>query len=299
MAMTYTSLTGAKGTSGSIANWVSYTLLDIPPILDEAQALIYSLLRTREMLADYRFSMGVNGANFPLPTGFLDPIGRIRLTSINTQVRHKDSNFIQASRNYAETSGTLGTNPFTTTSGSNLVSVALPANGFAQDSSFNSSGATAFNGATINGTFPITALAADGNSFTIDITALGTTPSASGAGGGSAVAYLCDNLVQGIPAWWGIWNETAYFDVAFSQASLGIMQYYKAPALLSTANQSNFLTNRYPQLIRVATNTAAADFMKDDSEYQKGMSRLQALTQSISVENDGYLRGMELDTDTP
>lgn len=299
MAMTYSSLTGSKGTSGSIANWVSYTLLDIPPVLDEAQSLIFSLLRTREMLTERSFYMPVNGAFVALPDRFLDPIGRIYLSSINIGVRHKDSGFIQNNRNYTETSGTLGTNPFTTVASSNSVTVALASSGFAQDSVFYTSGATAFNGVTISGTFPITAIAASGNSFTIDISVLGTTPSGSGSGGGSAVAYICDQIVTGIPSWWGIWDEQIKFDVAFAQASLCKLQYYQSLPLLSTTNTTNFLTNRYPQLIRVATNAAAADFMKDDSEYQKAMTRLSAIVQGINVENDGQLRGIELDPMIP
>lgn len=299
MAMTYTSLVAAKGNAGSIANWVGYTKLDIATVLDESQALIYSLLRVREMMTELSFAVSLNGAAIALPSRFLDPIGRIRLTSINTPIRHKDSGFVQQARNYDETSGTLGTNPFTTVSGSNSVTVALASNGFSQDSVFNTTGATAFNGVTISGTFPITAVATDGNSFTIDISILGTTPSASGAGGGSAVAYICDDLVTGIPSWWGIWDEQIKFDVAFAQASLGKLQYYQSLPLLSSTVPTNFLTNRYPQLVRVATDAAAADFMKDDSEYTKAMTRLQAVVQRINVENDGQLRGIELDTDTP
>jgi hypothetical protein len=298
MAMTWTSLSAAKGVSGSIANFVSYTKLDIPPIIDEAQALIYGLIRVREMMADYKFSLAQNYANVPLPTGFLDPIGKIRLTSINSRASHKDSGFLQAARSYQELSGALGTNPFTTASGSNTVSVALAGNGFTQDSVFNTSGATAANGVTINGTFPISGIT-DANNFTIDITSLGTTPSGSGAGGGTAVIYLIDQLVTGIPAWWGIWNETIYFDVALVQQTLAILQYYRSLPLLSASNQSNFLTNRYPHLMRTACQTAAADFMKDSTEYQKGYTRLTTLVQAINIENDGQLRGMELDPEIP
>jgi hypothetical protein len=298
MAMTYSSLTGAKGTPGAVATWSNYTKLDIPTIVDEAQALIYSAIRTREMTATYNFSMGIGGANFPLPAYFLDPIGRINFTSFNSPARHKDGAFVQRNRNYTELSGTLGTNPFTTTTGSNIVSVNLAGNGFSQDSIFNTSGATAFNGATINGTFPVTAIT-DANDFTIDITSLGTTPTGSGAGGGAAVNYLCDNLIQGFPDWFGIWNETVYFDTAFTQQTLGVMQYYRSLPLLSASNESNFLTNRYPQLMRTSCQAAAADFMKDNVEYQKCVQRLQGLVQQISIENDGYMRGMEIDTYTP
>ncbi len=299
MSMNYTSLTASKGTSGSIANWVSYTLLDLPPILDEAQALVYSLLRTREMTTELNFSVAINGSSVALPARFLDPIGRMYLSSFNVPVRHKDAGFLQQARNYSETSGTLGANPFTTVSGSNDVTVALASSGFTQDSVFNTSGATAFNGVTINGTFPITAVATNGNSFTIDITILGTTPSGSGSGGGSAVAYICDQLIAGTPNWWSIWDERIRFDVAFAQAALGRMQYYQSLPLLSSTNLTNFLTNRYPQLIRSATNCAAADFMKDDNEYQKHLTKLTALIERIGVENDGQLRGLELDPYIP
>lgn len=299
MAMSYTSLVADKSAVGSIASWVNYALLQPTVIVDEAQSLLYSLLRTREMQTELNFAMQVGGASFTLPSRFLDPIGRIRLTSINSASRHKDASFIKDTRNYDETSGALGTDPFTTVLGSPLVTVALAGNGFSQDSSFNTSGATAVGGVTINGTFPITAIASDGNSFTIDISVLDVLPTSGATGGGSAVAYICDSLVQGIPVWFGILGNQLQFDVAFSQASLGKLQYYQSLPLLSSSNETNFLTNRYPQLMRTACVTAAADFMKDDNEYQKGMQRLATLVERTSVDNDGMLRGLELDTMTP
>jgi hypothetical protein len=299
MAMTYTSLSAAKGTSGALATHVDYTKLDVPVIIDEAQALLYGTLRTREMRTDTAFTIPVGGSFQPLPARFLDPIGRIHMTSVNLSIRQKDENFLQVrTRNYTELSGTLGTNPFTTTSGSNIVVVNLPGHGFSQDSLINTSGATLFNGVTINGTFPISSVI-DTNNFNIDITSLGTTPSGSSAGGGSVVAYICDNLIQGMAVWFGIWNENIYFDVGFSQTTLCKMQYYQSLPLLSSTNQTNFLTNRYPHLLRTACMAAAADYMKDDIEYQKGVMRLQALVQQVNIENDMSLRGMELAPEIP
>jgi hypothetical protein len=298
MAMTYTSLSAAKGTSGALATWVDYTKLDVPVTIDEAQTLLYSLMRTREMKTEYSFTMTAGSASIALPSGFLDPIGRIFQGSFNRPIAGKDDSFVRLNRVYTELTGTLGTNPFTTTNGSNTVAVALTAHGFNQDSMIYLTGATAFNGATINGTFPITSII-DTNDFNIDITVLGTTPSASGAGGGSAVAYTVDNLVSGQPNWYAIWDEAIHFDQAFFQQSLCKLGYYKSPPLLSSSNLTNFLTNRYPQLLRTACMAAAADFMKDDVEYQKSMARLQALVERVNIENEMYLRGMELDTITP
>lgn len=301
MTMSYTSLVAAKGASGAIATWVNYTLLDIPVIVDEAQALLWGegRLRCRELQTELVFTMPVNGGYQPLPARFLDPIGDIEVATYNSRIRHKDQAYVQNNRTYNETTGTLGTNPFTTTLGSNIVSVAVIAHGFAQDSEFYVTGATAFNGATINGTFPITGIT-DANNFTIDISILGTTPTASGSGGGSAATYICDALVVGNPYWWGIWDEKIHFDQGFSQISVCRLNYYQSPPLLSaTTNPTNFLTVRYPNLMRVACMAAAADFMKDTEEYQKQFTRLSQMIEKIAMENDMQHRGMDLDTYTP
>jgi hypothetical protein len=300
MAMSYTSLTAAKGTPGSIATWTNYTKLDIGTIVDEAQALIYGegRLRAREMKTSFDFTLTINQAYLPLPTGFLDPIGDLQMATFNSRVKHKDEAYVKNNRNYTETSGTLGTNPFTTTNLSNTVTVNLPGHGFSQASVFYTTGATAFNGATIAGTFPVNGLI-DANNFTIDISVLGTTPSGSGAGGGAAITYIADVLQPGTPLFWGIWDERIQVDQPAFQVTLCRLQYYQSLPLLSSTNPTNFLTNRYPKPMRIACLAAAAEFMKDDTEYQKYMTRLVQSIEAISMENDMHNRGMELDPYIP
>jgi hypothetical protein len=301
MAMSYTSLTAAKGTPGAIATWVNYTKLDIGTVVDEAQALLYGegRLRTREMKTSYDFTLAVNQAYLPLPTGFLDPIGDLQMATFNTRVKHKDAAYVKNNRNYTETLGTLGTDPFTTTTSSNTVSVNLPGHGFTQASVFYTTGAAAFNGATITGTFPINGIT-DANNFTIDISILGPTPSGSGSGGGAAVTYICDAIVPGTPLFWAIWDERVQFDQPAFQTTLCRLHYYQSlPLLAKTSNETNFLTNRYPKLMRVACLAAAAEFMKDDAEYQKYVTRLVQSIEAISMENDMHERGMELDPYIP
>lgn len=296
MAMTYTSLTGGKGVSGSIANWVSYTLLDLPPIIDEAQALIYQILRCREMKTAMSFSIPQGGVAFALPARFLDPIGRIYSTTNNDWFRHLDDSSVLAQRNFQETSGALGTDPFTTTLASTQVSVALAAHGFNAGSVFNISGASVVGGLTLNGTFEIVTVST--NSFVIETKAL-VAASASTTGGGASVTYFCDSLTQGYPQIWSIWDEKLQFDAAFPTRQLMQMQYFQAPPLLSATNQSNFLTDRYPQIMRTACAASAADFMQDDGEYQKQSTRLATLVQTAMVENDGMYRGAEIMTENP
>jgi hypothetical protein len=177
--------------------------------------------------------------------------------------------------------------------------IVLPvACGFNQDSTFYTTGATAFAGITIAGTFPIASIT-DANDFVIDTTILGALPNAATTGGGLAAIYTCQNLVPGIANWFGIWNENIYLDTAALQQETCKLQYYQSLPLLSTSNQTNFLTNRYPHLMRTACMASAADYMKDDVEYQKLYQRLIVLTDKVSIENDMSMRGMELEPVIP
>ncbi len=82
-------------------------------------------------------------------------------------------------------SGTLSSNPFTTTDGSNSVEVTQTAHGVTVGQVAIYSGATAFNNVTMNGSFPVVTVI-DANHYTV---AGATTANASGSGGGSSVAY--------------------------------------------------------------------------------------------------------------
>ena len=81
--------------------------------------------------------------------------------------------------------GTLGSNPFTTTSGSNSVQVSQTAHGVNVGDTVIFSGASAFNNVTMNGTFICTTVVST-NAYTVNAT---TTASGSGSGGGASVAY--------------------------------------------------------------------------------------------------------------
>ena len=52
-------------------------------------------------------------------------------------------------------------------------------------------------------------------------------------------------------------------------------------------------------MLRTACMAAAADFMKDNEEYQKLSTLLMGMVQQVNAENDMSFRGMELDTDIP
>ncbi len=295
MVMTYTSLIASKGTSGSLANWVNYSKLDLPAVVDEAQSLLFSLLRIREMRKEWTFGLAVGEAQIALPSRFLDPIGRLYDITNGIKMPHRIETDIVGLRAYEATSGDFGADPFTTTNGSSSVSVALAAHDLTQGSTLTILLASAVGGLTLNGTFPVTSITSSGV-LVIDVDELAT----SGAtGGGASATYTANKLIAGSPSSWSIFDEQVKFDCAFETATQFKQLYFRSPLPLSSANPSNWLTDRYPKLMRVACSAAAADYMKDDAEYQKHLTALTALVQSTNAESDLSYRGAEFGTDTP
>lgn len=294
--MDYNTLVAPKTTVGSIANFVNYSKVEtnLPTILAEAQALLYQLLRVREMQTTLHFKMTVGLSSYALPTRFLDPIGSIISRSENLELKHKLESTVKAQRSFSETEGTLGTDPLTTVVDTSLVTVAKTAHGFTQDSLFAMAGGSAVGGLTLNGAYEIVSIAA--NTFVIDAIDVATS---SATGGGAAITYTCDTLEQGTPQIWGLWDNRIKFDQAFDDTRLLQLPYYQSLALLSSTNTTNFLTSRYPHLLRTACVAAASDFMKDDAEYQKAMTRLGTLVGSTQAEGDLMYRGADLETWNP
>lgn len=295
MAMTWTSLVGPKGSAGSIMNWVSYSKLDVETIVDEAQSLLYGLLRVREMRTEWVFGIPVGNSQIPLPSRFLDPIGRLYDVTNSTWFSHRIETDILSSRAYQQSSGSLGSNAFTTVLDSALVNVELIAHGLTQGSTFFPADTTDVGGISLNNAFPVVAIV-DADNFTIDV----SNPATSAAtGGGASATYEASSLIQASPSRWTIWDEAVKFDTAFDTQTTFKQLYYRAPVLLSTANPSNWLTNRYPMLMRKACMASAADYMKDDTEHAKHIDSLNNLIASTASENDMGYRGMEFGTDTP
>lgn len=296
MAMNYTTLTGGKGAAGSIMNWVSYTKLDVGTVVDEAQSLLYSMLRVREMRTEWTFGLLAGAANIALPARFLDPIGRLYDITNNTNYGHKiESDIVQTRAYDSSLSGSLGTNALSFTSGSSQVSVNKAAHGINQDSTFFIVGATAAAGITANGAFPVISVT-DANNFIIDVD---TAATATITGGGAAMTYTANNLIASSPTRWAVWDEQLKIDCALVDPITFKLLYYRSKPLLSATNPTNFLTDRYPILMRKACQAASADYMKDDVEYKKQVEALSGLISSTAAQDDLIYRGAEFGTDTP
>lgn len=298
MPMNYTSLVASKGAAGAISTWVSYDNIDKVTILEEAQAVIFQSLRTREMRTTFAFGVTVGQSNVALPVRFLDPIGRI--TDQNgMSYRHKTESDIKDARSYqAVAGGALGNNPFTTTAGSSNVNVNIPSHGLNQGADFTPSGVVPFAGFGFASTYQVVQIV-DANNFLIFSGDEASVASTSGPGGGGAATYTANNLIASSPSIWAIFDEAIQFDAAAVEAFQARLLYYRSPPLLSATNPTNFITSRYPTLIRAATMASAASYMKDDEEEQKWMQKLSALIDATNAESDLMYRGAEFGTDTP
>lgn len=97
-------------------------------------------------------------------------------------------------------------------------------------------------------------------------------------------------LYEGEPSRWSIIGETAYVDVSCSEAFSGKLMYYKRPAALSGSNETNFLTTRYPTLVRHACMAKAFEHMKDWTSAAQYLQMAEGKIAEASATNDLYRR---------
>src|SRR5260370_38056571 len=99
-AMSYTTLVGDKNTAGSIARWVNYSKLDADQILQEAQSLLYSMLRTREMRTHFSFDLAVGSSQVALPAGFLGRVCKVHMLATGAEIEPRQQHFIPRPRTH-------------------------------------------------------------------------------------------------------------------------------------------------------------------------------------------------------
>jgi len=96
----------------------------------------------------------------------------------------------------------------------------------------------------------------------------------------------------GKPSIYSLFGEKVQFDcIADAAYSYKIMAFCQ-PEFLSEAAPSNFLTTRWPTLLRTACLAIAADWTNDDARYQKFVARMQPLIQQANASDDRALLGM-------
>lgn len=110
-------------------------------------------------------------------------------------------------------------------------------------------------------------------------------------------AYDDGALIESVPYRFAIFDEKFQFDCAYEESATINVVGFKRPDDLSIANETNFLTSRYPHLLRVACLTQAYDFMSNTTKYQSNLTMLSALIEKTNAENDLSYRGVEFEVE--
>lgn len=201
MAINWTTLTGPKSVSGSVANYVNRSDLPINDILTEAEALIYQDLRTDDMLVRTNITLLEGDASAALPADYL---------SLKTFRPY----------NY------------------------------------------------------------DGPMFYVPPDRLVEALDRNG------------NHSSGTPSAFSVMGKTMRFDVAADRDMSGVLFYYARPAPLSASNETNFLTEKFPSLLRYAMLYFAYEHMKDQALGQEYMAKYAGQLRSARAVDDLNKMGM-------
>ena len=100
-------------------------------------------------------------------------------------------------------------------------------------------------------------------------------------------------LYDGTPSCWTIIGTTAYIDTTIDDTDNfgGRLMYFALPTALSVSNETNFLTTRYPTLLRHACMFKGAEHMKDAQQAATYMQLAEVALAEAMRTNDMWRRG--------
>jgi hypothetical protein len=102
-------------------------------------------------------------------------------------------------------------------------------------------------------------------------------------------------LDQRMPTRYCVFDEVINFNSRSDAAYTAKFLHFKQPAALSASNTTNFLTTRYPTLLRRVCLMFAAEERKDRQIMNESETRALAMIDDIKKEADLQFRGMEAD----
>ena len=113
---------------------------------------------------------------------------------------------------------------------------------------------------------------------------------------------LNDNIIQAdSPMFYSMTGSTFEFDYApTADITLKLAGYF-SPALLGDGTggtvTTNFLTSKYPHMLRAAILMFVADFLNDEAKYNRYQTRYAALEAQAMQSSDMEMLGMQVDMD--
>jgi hypothetical protein len=109
---------------------------------------------------------------------------------------------------------------------------------------------------------------------------------------GDARQYEGGTLIAGTPRNFTIFGEAFQFETAYDAAATLRLLSFNAPALLSGGNRTNFLTTRYPHILRAACLARAFAYRNNDERADKELTLLAAYIGKANAEADLTYRGV-------
>jgi hypothetical protein len=102
-------------------------------------------------------------------------------------------------------------------------------------------------------------------------------------------------LFDGTPSQWAIFDGTMTVNstIPTGETFSGILTYYAQPTALSGSNETNFLTTRYPTLLRRACLKHAYEHMKDWPSFERQEALTQAAVFEANQTNEMWRRGQQ------
>lgn len=104
-------------------------------------------------------------------------------------------------------------------------------------------------------------------------------------------------LSSGTPFYFGIYGEALQFDLAYDAVATLRLVGYAAPAVLSVGAPTNFLTNRYPHVLRAACLARAYSFRNNDERAQAELQNLATFIAKTNMESDFTYRSLEVENE--
>ena len=101
-------------------------------------------------------------------------------------------------------------------------------------------------------------------------------------------------LAGGTPGTYAIFDEALQFELQYDAAASLRLVYFKKWTPLSVSN-TNFLTDRYPHLLRTACLAQAHAFRNNDTRAQLELQKLASLVQRTNAESDLSYRGLVIE----
>jgi hypothetical protein len=106
-------------------------------------------------------------------------------------------------------------------------------------------------------------------------------------------------LLSGKPSCFAVYDERFNFDLNPDAAMTVRLLYYQSPTVLSDTVNTNFLTDKYPTMLRYAALAYAADYMRDMTNYQAWLKQALSEIEGANIEDDANLSHVSTIAEVP